>query len=293
MISHRYTSKLPGSAPWVLYELLENPESSIGQLTDALDLGERTIERAVHDLVSRGLCVLNGRSVTLAQNWREIVASHAQTLSQGLNTLGTSHVQDVNTVSTNDVQAVNTPCTSLVTELTNTVQHEGNDSPSRERARISVSLSSLEPKKQIQTSTEKARKTRASKSSDPPEIPDALPDDLASVAGVPEAWAAFEKMRREHAKHPALTNFTRWRIWKLLRKFRAEGHDIEESVARSANKGWADVFRPDPVGSVVQQLKTNVEATEPVPIEPKIKETREQAFERIRQRNLESRGVMT
>ena len=59
---HRFAAKLPGSAPWVLYELLEIPQIGIGQLMDNLKLGERTIERAIHDLVARGLCVFSDRT---------------------------------------------------------------------------------------------------------------------------------------------------------------------------------------------------------------------------------------
>jgi hypothetical protein len=274
MISHRYAAKLPGSAPWVLYELLETPQNGIGQLMDALNLGERTIERAVHDLVSRGLCVLNGRSVTLAHNWHEIVEGNEQNVSQGVNTDGTNLVTDleqgVNTdgtsLATDLEQGVNTDGTSLATELTKTVQHTENDIPSQVCARIGVDLSSLASKEVLKTTTSKPqdqkqiqtpreeKKSRAAKT-EPPETPFALPSDLVALEGVAEAWGAYEMMRQKHKKHPKLSNFARNRLWNALRKFRAEQHDLVEVIAKSEGKGWTDFYRPDPPPNAITTEK--------------------------------------
>lgn len=203
MISHRYAAKLPGSAPWVLYELLENPVNGIGQLMDALELGHRTIERAVHELQARGLCVMNGHVVTLAQDWREVVAGSVQNLSQGVNTTGTEDVHALHTAGTDDVQnlsqGVYTPGTSLVTELTKTVQHEEKPKSVKSRAPISSSSSSLKVNSKEKTNTKTTGETKIKKS-ERPRKPRAV-----------ESWAALQELPGFVV--PPWLDLERWQGW--------------------------------------------------------------------------------
>jgi hypothetical protein len=153
---HRLASSLPGSAGWVLLELIETPENGVGQLTDVLDAGERTIERAVKHLESLGLCVFVGRSVTLAQDWTERV----QILSQTMRKAGDKPDAKTAPKLTQTVNKVgDKPDASLVTKLTNLEPHTENPPPAFNPSEIvglnatSTNRSSTEGQKGLETST--------------------------------------------------------------------------------------------------------------------------------------------
>lgn len=152
---HRYASGLPGSAGWVLLELLETPVNGIGQLMDSLNLGERTIERAVADLEKLGLCQRDNRAVTLAHDALERcanpVAQSVQSPSQSVNTTRSEAAQNLS-------PDVNTASASFATELTNNVQHASDDPASRAHPRVVFDLSSKT------TSTPKTKKPKEAKS---------------------------------------------------------------------------------------------------------------------------------
>jgi hypothetical protein len=141
MSVHRFASTLPGSAGWVLLELIENPMNGIGQLMDALNLGERTIERAVADLAKLGLVQRDNRFVALAPEAVQRCVNPVTQPSQDVNTASTKPVAlpvpTMDTVRTdvtqNLSQDMNTVSTNVAAELTPPVQHAENQSPSRAR----------------------------------------------------------------------------------------------------------------------------------------------------------------
>ena len=178
MSIHRYASSLPGSAGWVLLELLETPRNGIGQLMDALNLGERTIERAVADLVKLGLCQRDNRAVTLAHDALERcvnpVAQSVQSPSQG----------------------VNTASTSLATELTKPVLDSENQTPSRGGERDVLESKVLGVEVKPRTTKTQELKTPREKNSAPEPPParerDEMFDAIAAVCygggdGLPDA----------------------------------------------------------------------------------------------------------
>lgn len=59
-----------------------------------------------------------------------------------------------------------------------------------------------------------------------------------------EAWQAFEEMRRAKGKRAPYTDLARKRIMFELRRFQADGQDIEEILWTSVTNGWSGVFLP-------------------------------------------------
>lgn len=57
-----------------------------------------------------------------------------------------------------------------------------------------------------------------------------------------EAWAAFEDMRKAKGRRAPFTPFAKTRILFELRRFQADGHDIEEILWTSVTNGWSGVF---------------------------------------------------
>ena len=57
-----------------------------------------------------------------------------------------------------------------------------------------------------------------------------------------EAWLAYVEMRKEKGKRAPFTELAKKRVLFELRRFQADGQDIEEILWRSAVGGWAGVY---------------------------------------------------
>ena len=82
----------------------------------------------------------------------------------------------------------------------------------------------------------KAKRTRKPKPLDPPvDLPAWVP---------PEAWAAFDEMRRTGPKRSAWTATAQRLTVDKLDGFRAQGHDVAAILGESVMNGWTGVFAP-------------------------------------------------
>ena len=71
---HRFAAKLPGSAGWVLMELVTVGEViMLGRLSDNLNLGAGTCEKAIDYLVKRNLCTVSGREISLSPDYLDVI----------------------------------------------------------------------------------------------------------------------------------------------------------------------------------------------------------------------------
>ena len=258
---------LPGAAGWVLLALsrqsnYRRQEMTTGDLINTLPYKERTIQQALAFLVSEGYVlahngahVLRGACASLAQDARINVrpkqgrnaqpaqesasANPAIELHKGRNKEGIQKEEQNNIPPAPQGGEARKSTAPGVQDRQPVVALGHTNSPDGEAADAAVA--DLPLTADVQTTRKPRRETNAtSKKKVPAAALPELPEDLAAVPGLPEAWAAWLQYRRERRLATAPSTVTG--MFNKLRQLAAEGHGPVEVIHTSITNGWQGLF---------------------------------------------------
>lgn len=259
---------LPGAAGWVLLALsrqsnYRRQEMTTGDLINALPYKERTIQLALAFLVAEGYVlahngahVLRGACTSLAQDARTNVrhqqgrnahpaqesakANPAIEGHKGRNKEGIQKEEQKQTPPTPQGGEARKSTAPGVHDQQPAVVAGQCSSPDGEAADAAVA--DLHGPAQDQTTRPARGETKATSKKKVPAaaaLPE-LPEDLATVPGLPEAWAAWLQYRRERRLATAPSTATG--MFNKLRQLAAEGHGPVEVIHTSITNGWQGLF---------------------------------------------------
>ena len=263
---------LPGAAGWVLLALsrqsnYRRQEMTTGDLMNALPYRERAIQQALAYLVTQGYVVahagahvLRGASASLALDARTNVRP-----GQGINSVPVQESVSVNSgierhkrrnkegIQKEEQNNPPTPQGAEARQDTAPVVEaspptdvpEPLCSPDGEAAvaatpdlPLTGEVQTTHPARREPNTTSTEQVPAARRRAAAP-LPD-LPDDLAAVPGLADAWAAWLQYRRERRLTTAPSTATG--MFNKLRALAAEGHPPVEVIRTSIENGWQGLF---------------------------------------------------
>lgn len=234
---------LPGAAGWVLLKLAaqvnyKRKTMTIGQLIDALPYKERTLQQACACLVQEGyvLCagseyVLRGACADLAQALRK--NAHPEQPKK--------YDSDVETSSGNFGI---TPHNKKESEGIEKKELKDKNTPLTPQGGSQAGESESSAPDQAQTQGSEAQQTNAADTEHVPRrraaAPPSLPDDLAALPGVPEAWQQWLKYARE--VRLKITESVADAQFIKLRRLHADGWDLPHIVQHAIETNWKSFY---------------------------------------------------
>lgn len=259
---------LPGAAGWALVTLsrqsnYRKQSMTVGDLMNVLPYKERALQQALAFLVSEGHAVardgahvVRGACAPLALDARTNVrpkqgrnaqpaqesatANPAIEVHKGRNKEGIQKEEQNNTPPTPQGGEARKSTAPGVQDHVPAAVAGQCSSPDGEAADAAVA--DLHGPAQDQTTCPARGETKATSKKKVPAaaaLPD-LPEDLATVPGLPEAWAAWLQYRRERRLATAPSTVTG--MFNKLRQLAADGHGPVEVIHTSITNGWQGLF---------------------------------------------------